>query len=158
MPNISAQSNKSLMMMLHNISANTDPRRFEKAAERKRAIFREWVRRTRQFMCGDSVDVMEEQGVLSAFGYRVGESGLSSDSKRRRILELIFEAPIPPILNPDYVREWGCPQSAQRKQKMGNVLRGLAHTSRVNNIGSSHALALRHYETDLAVVATLTAT
>ena len=50
---------------------------------------------------------LDDKGVLSALGYRVGHQGIRFQEIGQQKLELILNANIPPLISPTYLREWG---------------------------------------------------
>ena len=153
MPNLNLQnrSNQQLMVMLHNIMQHQD----RAAAEtRKKVLYQELANRNRAFCSGQDIDVMPSDGALSAFGYHVGDSGITRAEKRKLILKCVLEAPIPPVVDRDYTQSWGLPNSVSRKEKLLRTLKGLA--SGVKNRGAyahdSYARALSHCEQDIEYV------
>lgn len=88
------------------------------------------------------------EGVLSYMGYRVGNTnGLSSDI-RRRILELIFEGELPPVFEPQYLREWGKPSSATRLKKMAETLAALSRNAKRKKSAQMRS-AIKSWDQDL---------
>ena len=154
-----SKSNKELMVFLHNVSNNVKPSQLERAAELKKAIYAEWSVRNKDFLAGRAVEMMQADGVLSAFGYRVGDTGVSKQRARLAILALVLEAPIPPIVDPEYTREWGLPKSEARIQKLTRTLKGLINgvERRSSNSRVAYARALTQWQSDLAIVPQLAA-
>jgi len=151
---VKGKTDQELMKLLHNIMANTNSAHAGIAHVRKHAVFDEWSFRSEHYKCGVDLKVMPADGVLSAFGYRVGDYGIRDSSKRHRILLLILEAPIPPINDPEYVQSWGAPKSIERINKLSRTLRGLIYgaKNRSKNGVASYANALAQWESDLAII------
>lgn len=88
------------------------------------------------------------EGVLSYMGYRVGRTdGVSSDI-RRRILELVFEGVLPPVFEPDYLREWGKPGSGPRLQKMAETIAALSRNAKRKKVEMRSAI--KSWDQDLS--------
>ena len=85
-------------------------------------------------------------------GARVGgDDGIKDDFARQRILRLVLETPIPPILDRNYVAEWGAPSSPERLLKTLAALHGFIGNKRSQspNRQISYTRALEHWEKDL---------
>lgn len=144
--NLAGKSQTDLIRMLRNATERSqDPR----SIELKKAIFEVFEERLAQ----ERVVDLDEQGILSAFGYRVGHSGERDSVVRRQLLELIYGASLPPILSTNYVRQWGKPKSRQRKSKMiavlSSLIKGCESRKRTKK---SYGLAASDWRTDLAFV------
>jgi hypothetical protein len=76
-----------------------------------------------------------EKGMLATLGYRVGSNG-EKTSIRHRILRYIVEGELPVVASIGYTREWGIPNSSQRRHKLIRVLESQltnpGNTGRVN--------------------------
>ncbi|MEP0314828.1 MAG: hypothetical protein ABJL57_17685 [Hyphomonas sp.] len=73
---------------------------------------------------------MDTEGVLSLFGYSVsGELGLSPN-ERHHILDVVFQAEIPPFASWERLLEWDGPASALRLRKMANCLASFARNGK----------------------------
>ncbi len=149
MPNLHMRTNEQLMTMLHNIMAHRDRSRAEAA---KRHLYNEWERRNQVFCSGQNMSLMDGDGVLSAFRYHVGDSGITNATKRQLILDHILEAPIPPVVDRKYTMKWGNPNSPERKKRLIRTLKGLV--SGVNKKTSynqdSLSRAKSHWQEDIA--------
>lgn len=89
-----------------------------------------------------------KEGVLSYMGYHVGRTnGLSSDM-RQRILELVFEGVLPPVFEPDYLRQWGEPGSASRLKKMAETIAALSRNAKRKK-ASKMGSAIKSWDQDL---------
>ena len=82
-------------------------------------------RETNNFVQTQKFQSFFSDGVLKAFRYGVGDSGISNETERRQILDHVLEAPIPPVKDKSYTLEWGKPRSLKRKEKLIRTLRGL---------------------------------
>ena len=153
MPNMNLQnrSSQELMVMLHNIMRAQDT---DAAKTRKKILYQELANRNRALCSGKNIDVMPSDGALSAFGYHVGDGGITRAEQRQLILTYLLEAPMPPVVDRDYTQSWGLPNSVSRKEKLLRTLKGLA--SGVRNRGAyaydRYARALSHWEQDIKYV------
>jgi len=148
--NLASKSDVDLMKMLENANrVANDPR----AIRLKQEIFRIWQDKAVEFLRNRITADLDDKGVLSAFGYRVGHQGIRSQEIRQQKLELIMNANIPPIISPTYLHEWGAPNSFKRKRKLVRILskfiRGAENRTR-NRL--SYRLAKTDWETDLRFV------
>ncbi len=89
----------------------------------------------------------QKNGVLLLYGYRVGETNGLDENKRRVILDEVFTANIPPVLDKSYIDEWSRPSSASRLEKMAIVLASLAKNEKKR--GQSLIRSYREREDDL---------
>lgn len=121
---IPTKTDSELMKLLQNADQHTNKKRGDEA---KFWIFKTWEHRGRLFQEGSIEVSLAADGVLSAFGYRVGDFGIKDPCERQRILNLILEANLPPVREPAYVSEWGLPRSSIRKRKLVKVLLGLKY-------------------------------
>lgn len=81
-------------------------------------------------------------GMLSYLAYRVGTTAGVSAGIRHQILDLCFDAPLPPINGIAYMRAWGPPGSTMRLSKLANELASFARNGkrkRSANLGSAVA-------------------
>jgi len=145
-----------LMILLNNIvnilESDRQPiERINKAKETKKKVFNELQKRVDNFKEGGKGLLMDAEGVLSAFNYRVGDFGISSQSKRLSLLKLIIESPIPPIKDVDYIEEWGQPNSPKRLSKLKNTLIGLASNRKKQN-NPRWRKAIGHWEHDFSKI------
>ena len=142
------KSNKELIILLHNCIKSSDMKRADNI---KQLVFEVLTTRNKKFLSDGSIDVMDADGVLSAFGYHVGDDGIKDDFARQRILRLVLETPIPPILDRNYVAEWGAPSSPERLLKTLAALHGFIGNKRSQspNRQVSYTRALEHWEKDL---------
>ena len=159
MENTNMLANKKyseLMILLNNIvnilESDRQPiERINKAKETKKKVFNELQKRVDNFKEGEKGLLMDAEGVLSAFNYRVGDFGISSQSKRLSLLKLIIESPIPPIKDLDYIEEWGQPSSPKRLSKLKNTLIGLASNRKKQN-NPRWRKAIGHWEHDFSKI------
>lgn len=88
-------------------------------------------------------------GVLSEMGYHVGKNGLTTPIRRQilsEVLEVELVASSPET--EDYIREWGAPRSAKRKNKTARCLAGFAAGAR-RRINADMSGAIADWESDL---------
>ena len=116
-------SDSELLRWLHNADRHPD---LERAGPVKDAIYTVWRLRQESFNDGKLSATLAADGVLSAFGYSVGDFGLRNPEERQRILNLVLEAHLPPLVSPSYLQEWGMPNSEKRREKLMNVFSSLA--------------------------------
>ena len=69
------RTNQQLMTMLHNTISHEDRAR---ALAAKNRIYAVWAQRNQKFISGEEVEMMDADGVLSAFGYHVGDNGITN--------------------------------------------------------------------------------
>ena len=120
--NLDKKDDNQLMTLFHNARNHADRVRANKI---KQEIYAIWEARNKQ-LCSDSkISIVFSDGVLKAFRYGVGDSGISNETERRQILDHVLEAPIPPVKDKSYTLEWGKPRSLKRKEKLIRTLRGL---------------------------------
>lgn len=89
-----------------------------------------------------------QEGLLRFMGYQVGATNGVSTPTRRRILEEVFEGPLPPIFEPHYLEKWGTPEAAKRLQQMAETIAALARNAKRRK-NSSYLGAIREWEGDL---------
>ena len=142
------KTSEDLMKMLHNIIR----RQNESVAQEKKVIlYNEWSNRNESFLNGRNIKIMSADGVLSAFGYRVGDGGVTKASRRQSILKHIMEAPIPPIVSVEYTKAWGKPNTSLRKKKLLKTLKGFIYGVKQRSSYAQHSYerAVSHWKQDL---------
>jgi hypothetical protein len=146
--NLDGKSDADLIKLLKNANRRTyDPR----SGVLKKRIFTVFEQRSAQFIRRNRGAELAASGILSAFGYRVGHDGIRDPQIRQQILDLIYTAELPPVLDPNYIREWGSPESPQRKAKLTRVLSSFIRSCKRRTTNKlSYRLALSHWESDLA--------
>jgi hypothetical protein len=85
------------------------------------------------------------EGMLSAFGYHVGQVKGRAQRFRWFLLDDIFTSVLLPINGPDYMRKWGHPNSATRLKQLNLTLAMLG----TNERGRGLELAPSQRESDL---------
>jgi len=93
------------------------------------AIQSEWRSRVERAKSGHYKATMPNKGMLSAFGYCVGASGVVRN-KRLELLNLIFESDLPIVGSPAYTAEWGEKSSKERYLRMHRTLSGLVNSNK----------------------------
>lgn len=88
-------------------------------------------------------------GVLSYMGYRVGNSDGVATNIRERILALVFGGTLPPVFEPQYLKEWGEPGTALRLRKMAETLAALSRNAKRKR-SSQMSAAVKSWEADLS--------
>jgi len=90
---------------------------------------------------------IQEVGVLSSVGYRVGKRVLSF-AERRAVLGRVYERDLNLPLPANDLSEWGNPRTARRLQKMANTIAALTRARKLQAKDSS--AAIDDWESDLA--------
>lgn len=147
---LDAKSDADLIKLLKNANQRRlDPR----AGVLIERIFAVFQKRSLEFLRRNRNVELNAQGVLSAFGYKVGHDGVKDPEIRHQILDLIYQIDLPPVLNQDYMREWGAPKSVQRKAKLIRVLSKFIESCKRRKANKlSYRLAVADWENDLAYV------
>ena len=89
-----------------------------------------------------------EESPLKHMGYKVGANGLSR-GKRREILEDAYKGDVPNVFSPEYMEDWGSPDSSKRLHKMARSIASHARNAKKKNTGSMYT-AILDWEGDLA--------
>ncbi len=84
-------------------------------------IAKEHERRVSSARVGRYKASTPEEGVLDAYGYKVGKSGLKDFARRKR-LDAIMSEELPLVGSPAHMVEWGSPFSPQRYRKLHRVI------------------------------------
>ena len=142
------KSDRDLMKLLHNAINHPDK---ERAMAAKQQVYSEWARRNHLLCTGADIPITFCDGVLKAFGYGVGDDGITRAAKRHVILDHVLEAPIPPVMDVSYTREWGEPNSTKRRTKLLRTLKGLiSGRERMKSYHqSSYSRAIGQWQEDL---------
>ena len=145
---LKTKNDKELMTLLHNAINYPDQ---EKGMAAKRRVYAEWDRRNRLFCGGSNIPITFRDGVLKAFGYGVGDDGITRAAKRHVILDHVLEVPIPPVKDKWYTLEWGQPNSNKRKAKLLTTLKGLINSreSMASYHQPSYSRAISQWKDDL---------
>lgn len=99
---------------------------------------------SRLFECG-------ADGMLSFFGYHVGESKGLLMSVRRDILDYIYRGNLPLVSDEKYTRSWGTPASPQRLKKLAMTLTHLAQNAQAKE-NPNYETAVSEWEADLRYI------
>ncbi|TAX54604.1 hypothetical protein [Rhizobium leguminosarum] len=89
-----------------------------------------------------------EDGVLSFFGYQVGQSSQITSSTRYAILDRVFRIVLPPILPGSHMALWGMPNSRRRLQKMAEAIAAFVRNAKRRQ-NPSYDRAIGDWEYDL---------
>lgn len=91
-------------------------------------------------------------GILRAAGYRVGANAIPERQRRMKLKRIyltdLFAEDEFSYLDPDYLNQWGRPESPERFDKIAKTLSGLAGLA--IRRGPQHREAAMHYESDFA--------
>jgi len=128
-----------LILKLKNDPQNKDLLKYQ------RAIYDEFQKRIDNNFKGDRPEI----GVLAICGYHVGNLG-ENKVKRRIILEFIMHNELPKISNPNYMNEWGLPNSTKRLKKLITSLRAFIDDKK--KFGHKMDKAIREWEEDLKFI------
>ena len=145
------KSDERLMTWLNNADKQPDNERAIRVAIH---INLTWLKRRLEFEAGRIQPSLPAEGVLSAFGYKVGDFGIRDQNERLRILRLILRSELPPIKTPKYLREWGEPHSLKRENKLKSVLLALIHSAKQRRLATKnyYVNACKAWESDLALL------
>jgi hypothetical protein len=98
----------------------------------------------RLFECG-------ADGMLSFFGYHVGETSGLIMSVRRDILDYIYRGNLPLVSDAAYTQSWGPPASPQRLKKLAMTLSHLARNALAKE-NPNYETAISEWEADLKYI------
>jgi len=87
-----------------------------------------------------------ETGLLRFMSYTVGVNGIGR-RRREEILDSVFKSVLPNINSPDYMKQWGSPDTAKRLRKIAKSIAALIRNAKRNSMDLS--LAIRHWTNDL---------
>lgn len=88
------------------------------------------------------------EGILAYLGYRVGATNGATDFARRRILDAVFACVLPPINDPNYIRDWGKAGSAARLKRLANEIARFAQNGKRKR-SADMSSAVADWEADL---------
>lgn len=88
------------------------------------------------------------EGILGYLGYHVGKTGEASSARRQALLSRAFEGPLPPINGPDYMDEWGRPNTPARLRKMAESIASAVRSAKRRS-HADYSVAIEHWEEDL---------
>jgi hypothetical protein len=87
------------------------------------------------------------KGMLKFVGYSTGMSG-PSETERRAILDDAFRGPLPHVIDAEYTRSFGKPNSAARLKRLAHSIASFAKNAKRRDAqGMRHAI--EHWEGDL---------
>ena len=155
-------------LWINAVTTLADDRKSMKHADAQRvvdAIRKEWERR--QKLPSDPSEFFEwpsteagrgdgsidargwlPEGVFKCMGYKVGSNEGLHKHLRQRILEEIFNGPIPPMFPSEYLNEWGAPGTARRLRKMAETIAAFTRNAKRRR-DARMATAIDHWEEDL---------
>jgi hypothetical protein len=89
-----------------------------------------------------------DKGLLRFMGYRVGRTDGVRSETRRSILSEVFSGTLPPFESPEYLDQWGDPETANRLKKLAECIAAFARNAKRRK---DHAMddAVRDWEADL---------
>ena len=111
-------------------------------------IEKEWGKRLSDVRKGEYMFSIADEGMLSAFGYHVGDFGLNNNETRKYLLDIIVNCEyLPPIFceTRNYTFQWGKAKSSKRINKLLNVLGGLKYAHKNK---ASLKNAVKHWDCD----------
>lgn len=88
------------------------------------------------------------EGILGYLGYHVGKTGESSPVRRQSLLSRVFEGSLPPINGPEYMEEWGKPDTPSRLRKMAESIASAVKSAKRRS-HADYSVAIDHWEQDL---------
>ena len=146
--NYGNKTDAQLLVLLKNCHERFD-RNPSKAEKIISSINIEFKRRQKIACSVPYLFTIRQIGVLKAFGYEVGDGGVTDDKERKFILDVVVNSEIPPIdqgspteLN-RLIKSWGDPQSRLRIRRLINKLEHYVHeygNYRYNQRARSHWL------------------
>ena len=91
-----------------------------------------------------------DEGLLKFMGYTVGQNG-AYRTRRRQVLDYVFNEKVPKVQSYEYMAEWGEPKTTTRLQKLANSLATFARNAkRRRSSDMDHAVA--EWEEDLQYI------
>jgi hypothetical protein len=130
-----------------------------------RAVQDEWERRERLLSIGQDgfawpstradggsgglkTDSWLQEGMLKFMGYVVGEVNGKHRDERQRLLSVIFDGPLPPVLPRIHMAEWSRPGTPARLKKIAESLAAFARNAKRRR-DANMATAIQDWEEDL---------
>ncbi|MCZ7468148.1 hypothetical protein M0412_08755 [Agrobacterium sp. O3.4] len=89
-----------------------------------------------------------EDGVLSFFGYKVGQLSVLTPSMRYAILDRVFRIALPPVLPSPHMALWGTPNSLRRLHKLAETIAAFVRNAKRRQ-NPSYRRAIGEWEHDL---------
>jgi hypothetical protein len=92
-----------------------------------------------------------QDGLMSFLGYHVGKTKPVPWSKRKTILDYVYNEVLPNVNNPKYMQEWGEPKTGPRLEKLADFLAAKTRTEKSNeaSTGYDYSVAIEQREHDL---------
>jgi hypothetical protein len=88
------------------------------------------------------------EGLLGILGYRVGNAKGRAPGERRAIRDHVFTGPLPPLLPPDHLQEWGQQGSAGRLHKIAKEIAAFTRNAKRRR-SEALSVAIEDWEGDL---------
>jgi len=104
-------------------------------------------------LIGDSASALNvahfeyEEGLLKFMGYAVGQNG-AYRTRRRQVLDYVFNERVPKVQSYEYMAEWGAPKSSCRLEKLAKSLAAYARNAKRRRF-QDMAQAIMEWEEDL---------
>lgn len=95
----------------------------------------------------DQEQFQHSQGLLSYLGYRVGQNG-GLRSERQHILDYVYNEPVPNVISPAYMAEWGAARTGIRLRKTAESIAAFTRNAKRRR-GIDLALSIQEWEEDL---------
>jgi hypothetical protein len=95
----------------------------------------------------------QREGFLKFLGYAVGETKGKGALLRRQLMNEIFEGPLPPVFNRDYLAEWSAPGSVGRLRKLAETIAALTRNAKRRQTANMRQ-AIEDWESDLEYLRT----
>lgn len=89
----------------------------------------------------------DEVSPLTLLGYKAGDNG-EPKTTRRRILANAFQGTLPSAQSPEYMAQWGNPDSEKRLKRIAEQVAGNARKERLKEEPS--VLSIKDWEGDLS--------
>jgi len=126
------KTDAKLLVLLKNCHErfDTDPSKAEKIIS---SVNDEFRRRQKLAWSVPYLFTIRQVGVLKAFGYEVGDGGVTDNRKRMSILDVVVNSEIPPIDQGSpaefkrLIQSWGDPKSRLRIRRLINKLEHYVH-------------------------------
>lgn len=90
-----------------------------------------------------------KDGLLSFVGYRVGKTNGLEEAKRHQILRCVLFNVLPNVDSPEYMQEWGVPQSSARLKKMAESIASFTRNAKRKD-RNRMSYAISDWEDDLS--------
>jgi len=87
-------------------------------------------------------------GILSFFGYQVGQASQLSPATRYLVLDRVFRIRLPPVLPSSHMALWATPNSGRRLKKLAETIAALVRNAKRRR-NASYSRAISEWEFDL---------